>query len=87
MKLTEEERRNLLPCPHCGSADLELSNTHTACYTIQCLGCEEQGFRVEVTGRAFGQDRPSDRLSRGQHLRAKKSAVAAWNRRASTSGE
>lgn len=86
LKLTARDRENLESCPFCGGDDLELSNTHTACYWVSCLACEEAGFRVEVTGRSFGGDRPSEQLSLGQHRRAKASAIEGWNRRSVAMG-
>lgn len=65
-----------LPCPFCGGADLELSNTHTACYTVVCP------CGVEVTGASFSGNYSSDRIPRARHVTAKANALAAWNRRA-----
>lgn len=76
MEIEPEDK--LLPCPFCGSSDLELANTHTAAYWVACLicGAEHQG------GRAYGSNTDSNRLTMRQHRMAKASALAAWNRRA-----
>jgi hypothetical protein len=29
----------LLPCPFCGSRELEMFNTHTPSFSVECLGC------------------------------------------------
>lgn len=36
------ENFDLKPCPFCGSRDLELSNTHTPCFWVECSNCEAQ---------------------------------------------
>jgi Lar family restriction alleviation protein len=64
----------VLPCPFCGGKP-ELQNTHTAAYWLEC----ECG--AEVHGRAFGQSLSSVELTHRHHRNAKKSALAAWNRR------
>ena len=66
-------------CPFCGSADLELHNTHTAYYCVECNECGAQ-----VSGKPFGTRLPSNKLTMANHRRAKASALAAWNRRAPT---
>lgn len=81
LALTDNDLAQLRSCPCCGYHSLEARNTHTACYSIVCLQCEEDGYEVEVTGRSYGRDRPSSELTRGQHRRALNSAIFAWNRR------
>ena len=69
--MAEKVDTALTPCPFCGCAVLELSNTHTASYWIECTNCGAQ-----VTGEPFyGDDKALN------HLLAKRSAVKAWNRR------
>lgn len=67
-----EAQDKLLPCPFCGSEDLELNNTHTACYWVECSQC---GAEVSGTAIYSDSDKPED------HLEAAKSAISAWNRR------
>jgi hypothetical protein len=64
----------LLPCPFCGGVDLEIQNTHTPSYWIECHGCE-----ATAHGEYGG-----DRKTRANHRRAFLSAVRAWNRRTSS---
>lgn len=70
---------DLLPCPFCGGKDLEVTNTSTPSYWVECHECEgrahgasyvelETDGTVESTGKAY--------------VEAMKSAIAAWNRRA-----
>lgn len=73
--LTLTRRDRLMPCPFCGGWDMELQNTHTACYWISC------SCGVEVHGKAFGSSIPSPSLTRRHHVLAKKSAIDVWNRR------
>jgi len=67
----------VLPCPFCGSADVELRNTHTASYWMACneCGAEHHG------GKAFGRNIESSYLTLRHHQLAKVSALKAWNRR------
>jgi Lar family restriction alleviation protein len=62
----------VLPCPFCGSTDLELQNTHTPHYWIECQGCEAQ---VSDPGHGRRNTLPAHRAS-------KAAVLAAWNRRA-----
>jgi len=57
----------LLPCPFCGSRNLEVWNTHTPSFCVNCFDCE---------GQAHGKYRPKS------FPKALASAVDAWNRRA-----
>jgi Lar family restriction alleviation protein len=75
--LTIDRDDIVLPCPFCGSNDLELCNTHSASYWVECHGCG-----AEANGRAYGTDTRSEKLTLKQHRQAKRSALAAWNRRA-----
>ena len=81
LKLTRRDRQFLEGCPRCGSFDLELRNTHTACYWIVCVTCENGGIGVKITGMNVGASTPSSKLTMTQHRLAKRSAIAAWNRR------
>lgn len=69
--LTLNENDKLKPCPFCGGEDLELQNTHTASYWIECLSCG-----CELHGEAFS---PDDDFQ--AHHAAKDSAIEAWQRR------
>lgn len=71
INLALEETDKLLPCPFCGGTELELCNTWTACYWIECQTCEAQ-----VAGKAYSDPR---RLS--SHEKSKASAIAKWNTR------
>lgn len=64
------EGGELKPCPFCGSTNLELLNTWTAVYWVECK------CGVEVTGRAY-----PDPDSLEDHELAAKSAIERWNRR------
>ena len=65
------ENDDLKPCPFCGAEDIELTNTWTACYWVQCLSCGAS---------AFGEGYPdSDSLE--DHKEAAKEAIEAWNQR------
>lgn len=65
-KLAERLVETLLPCPFCGAEDLELVNTHTPSYWVECETC-----RAEAHGDSLQT-----------HTAAIRSAVDAWNRRA-----
>lgn len=74
------------PCPFCGndeictdphdeSGGLELKNTHTASYWIECpCGVEVSGESHEGGGRIA-------RTSEAKHRKAAKSALDHWNER------
>lgn len=71
-----DETDNVLPCPFCGSLDIVLVNTHTASYWIECQGCDAQ-----ASGKTYGLDTRSEKLTRKQHLMAARSALLKWNTR------
>jgi transcription elongation factor Elf1 len=58
----------LLSCPFCGSYNLEVCNTHTPSFWVNCFDCE---------GQAHGKYRS------GRFKAALMSAVVAWDRRSS----
>jgi len=70
LELTEEEKQGLKQCPFCGSTNLELLNTWTACYWIECP------CGVEVTGESYPM--PHSLID---HELAKQSAIEKWNHR------
>ena len=81
LHLTPKELEDIKPCPFCGSFDLQLKNTHTAAYWIDCNSCREDGFDIRVGGESFDEHYVSEMIPLKNHKRAKKSALLAWNRR------
>ena len=57
----------LLPCPFCGSENLEVCNTHTPIFWVNCFDCEGQAH-----GEYFANSFP----------KALASALEKWNCRA-----
>lgn len=77
LRLTVDESKMIRRCPFCGERErLSINNTHTASYWVSCDGCG-----AEVHGESFGKHLRSDQLTLREHKLAKKSALAAWNRR------
>jgi len=70
VKLEDESVRS---CPFCGSGDIDLCNTHTALYWMECQSCGAQ-----VDGKNRGDLDPGDEC----HLEAARSALETWNHRA-----
>lgn len=70
--LVLDESDRLLPCPFCGGTNLELANTWTASYWIECQDCEAQ-----ISGVAY---EPNE--SREAHELSAASAIVKWNTRA-----
>lgn len=69
---------SLKPCPFCGSTELEVWNTHTPVYTVECAcGASMRGACAED-----GKIRSKKRLI-DLHFDAISLAVEAWNKRAS----
>ncbi len=66
LKLSETDE--VKSCPFCG-CDAELKNTWTACYWLECQGCE-----AKVTGES-----EEDHESITAHEKAKASALEYWN--------
>lgn len=69
---------SLKPCPFCGSDDLEIQNTHTPSYSVQCQGCQAEANGPYYYGKAMRTRKNCVR----QHRKAFDSAVQAWNQRA-----
>ena len=66
----------LTSCPFCGNEKLEITNTHTPCYSVEC----ECG--VEVCGQGFTPITESFQDYIGAHEEALKDAIERWNHRA-----
>ena len=65
-------------CPFCGSWRVNISNTHTACYTVSCENCVG-----EITGKSLEKTWKLSGSKVADHLKAIRSAVDLWNTRAS----
>lgn len=61
-------------CPFCGSYDIELCNTHTPSYWVECEGC---GAQIHGPHSEYEDD------ARG-HIDSANSAANAWNERFSS---
>lgn len=67
----ELENDVLLPCPFCGSTNLELAHTHTPSYWVECPDCNAQ----------VGDNESWSENTEQSHLESAKRAIQAWNRR------
>ncbi|EIW6162789.1 Lar family restriction alleviation protein [Salmonella enterica subsp. enterica serovar Saintpaul] len=67
----------LLPCPFCGSENLEVCNTHTPSYWVACLNCGGEKH-TSIDGYPA---LTSPELALGVHMSAFKMAVNGWNQR------
>ena len=78
MKHIQPKNQDLLvkSCPFCGSTTIEISNTHTCCYSVVCESCG-----AEVTGPSLHKNWKSVARQVADHLRAIRIAVAKWNLR------
>jgi hypothetical protein len=65
-----------LPCPFCASITIELRNTHTASYWMECGDCGAQ-----VHGEARGENLQSHKIPVRLHEDAAATALRAWNTR------
>ncbi|MBS1722627.1 MAG: Lar family restriction alleviation protein [Armatimonadetes bacterium] len=73
----EAEHGNLLPCPFCGSDELEVCNTHTPYYWVACeCSAEIHGDYDPDRYRLDTEDE-----FRRVHETALQSAVDMWNKR------
>lgn len=81
---TLEATDHVLPCPFCGETEFEtdlveggiqLVNTHTASYWIECP------CGAEVHGESFERCRTMQRSGVEKHRKAAESALALWNAR------
>lgn len=66
-----DARDQVKPCPFCGGTDVEMANTHTAYYWIECATCG-----AEHSGAASGGSSVS------AHRAAARRTLEAWNTRA-----
>lgn len=65
-------------CPFCGGADLEICNTHSPAYWIECVTCG-----AECPGEVENEGSCATELEALKaHNRALLSAVECWNQRA-----
>lgn len=68
---------DLDPCPFCGGMAIEVSNSHTPCYTGTCLSCGAEGPR-----HRYDDTEPTNREHyEAQHRAAFAEAVKLWNQR------
>ncbi len=74
----ESEGEHLNPCPFCGSTNVEICNTHTPIYWVECGDCGAQGGPGNYRARREARTGPA---LRAQHGRAFESARVAWNTR------
>jgi len=70
-------RVKLLPCPFCGSSDVELANTWTPSYWVECNVCEA---RAGCAHEKFKSN--ADAFDKKRHRKAAKASAVAWNSRA-----
>jgi len=64
-------------CPFCGSWLINITNTHTACYSVECNACG-----VEMTGPSFEKESREGAVGKVlDHLSAIRAVVRLWNRR------
>lgn len=86
----------LNPCPFCGGDDLEIINTHTASFWVECVDCNarvpggyvkgprrDDRFHYDACPDGSRFDATYDELH-PEYQKAFRSAVLAWNTRAST---
>jgi hypothetical protein len=82
----------LLPCPFCGGHNLEIANTHTPSFWVQCNDCEAQVsggyFKGPQRDTKFSySDDPQGPYEAGfndlhpEYKKAALSAIHAWNNR------
>jgi hypothetical protein len=78
-KIIQPRIRDLLVrgCPFCGSFAIHISNTHTACYTVECEECG-----AEITGPSLEKSKWKTAARKiSSHLDAIRRAVIVWNTR------
>lgn len=68
----------LLPCPFCGSSAVELSNTWTASYHVECEDCGAEG--PSSTRRTTARGNRSPKV----HREAALEAAERWQTRSRT---
>ena len=71
----------LKPCPFCGSDDLEVWNTHTPSYVVECHGCEAQAHGKSFKYTTKQHDDFHSKPLPPPYVKARASAISAWNRR------
>lgn len=65
------------PCPFCGSEEVEINNTHTPYYWLECQGCNA---RMDADSFDFGR-MTTEREWKDAHTESMRSAIANWNAR------
>jgi hypothetical protein len=87
-----EAREALKPCPFCGGTDIEIANTHTPKFWVECNGCEAEArgeyFEGQPAESHFHYDQMPNSDFDGDYEQlpenykaAFRSAIAAWNAR------
>jgi ribosomal protein L37AE/L43A len=61
-------------CPFCGSNNIELLNTHTPAYWIECDDCT-----ANIHGKSYGNKKDMDDINK--HRASALSAIRKWNGR------
>lgn len=81
---TTADIARLRECPFCGGRDMDIVNTHTPCYWVECNDCETQKHDVDGSGNPL----PDEASARAAHEASVERVIAAWNTRtvASTTG-
>lgn len=74
LELTDEEKSALLPCPFCGSTEIELCNTWTASYWMKCQNC---GCQMDDPNESGDPSLLAD------HEVSKSAVIKVWNTRTS----
>lgn len=69
-------------CPFCGSDLIELCNTHTPSYWLECQSCEGQAHGESPNSYSLD----SERAFVESHGAAIRSAIARWNCRVPAEG-
>jgi len=81
LRLDYNERNQLTQCPFCGGDDIELENTHTPSYWMEC---QNPDCQAQVHG-AYGSQLEGKISEMKRHRYSAESALLRWNTRSEVS--
>jgi Lar family restriction alleviation protein len=69
---------DLKPCPFCGALEVEVTNTHTPSYSVECYACGAQGPDGRPNSGVADKSKQLV-VTKRRHSEAINAAIDGWN--------